>query len=360
MDFKEQYKMMNEAIGPDRGLLQELLREAEKQREKREHPIRYLCRHLCKAFLKVTVTATVVCLCIRITLPVLAANPTIFQLMHLVSPELAQRFVPVQMSDEDQGIRMEVVSASIHDNEAQIYITMQDMEGNRIDASTDLYDSYHIWADASFSVGHCEKVGYDEETGKVTFLITITNDKEIETKKVTFSVREFIARKQYYEDIEIPVPLAEADRISKTMETSLCGVGWNRESAAGYDVDNAKVLSPGQPDGRFPVKGIELTGMGYVDGKLHIQYAVPDSLQNDNHGFFILADSEGNEMTSDYRFSFWGNTEDTKTVMYVDDVFPVPPEQISEYTLRGDFWVSGLYVKGNWRVTFSLEDAVEE
>ena len=36
---------------------------------------------------------------------------------------------------------MEVISINIHENEAQIYITMQDLIGDRIDETTDLNDS---------------------------------------------------------------------------------------------------------------------------------------------------------------------------------------------------------------------------
>lgn len=356
MEFKESYRKLNEQVIPDRKLVQELLREEQEQREKREHPARYLGR----VFLKGAATVAAVCLCVCITLPVLASNPTIYQLMHLVSPELAQKFIPVQMWDEDQGIRMEVVSASIHGNEAQIYITMQDLEGNRIDATTDLFDSYHIWTNAGSSVGNCEKVGFDEETGIITYLITITDDKRIEMAKVTFSVREFIGQKQYYENIEIPIPLTEAEADPKTITAFLSGAGGNWRDAVDFDDHEARVLEPGPADERFPVKGMEMTGLGYVDGALHIQYAAPDNLENDNHGYLRLADSQGNEILSDYSLDFWGTTEDTKSVAYTDEVFLIPPEALSEYSLRGDFWISGIHVKGDWKVTFSLEDLVEK
>lgn len=359
MGFKEKYKKMNEQIMPERGLVAELLQEAREQKEKREYPFRYWSKYLGGRIWKVSVSVAAVCLIGCITLPVLASNTTIYQLMYLVSPELAQRFVPVQMWDEDQGIRMEVVSAGIQDNEAQVYITMQDLEGDRIDATTDLFDSYHIRTDARSSVGHCEKVGFDEETGIITYLITITEDKEIETDKVTFSVREFIGQKQYYEDIEIPIPLTEAEADPKTMTVPLSGAAGHWSDITDFNSLEAKVLVPGPGDERFPVEGMELTGLGYVDGMLHIQQAAPDNLENDNHGFFEVADSQGNRLDYEYSLHFWGNTEDTKTVAYVDEVYKIPPEDLSEYTLRGDFWISGIRVKGNWNVTFSLEDLAE-
>lgn len=359
MGFKEKYKKMNEQIMPDRALVQELLLEAQEQKEKREHPGRYWSRYWGRRFLKASVSVAAVCLCTCITLPVLASNSTIYQLMHLVSPELAQRFVPVQMWDEDQGIRMEVVSVSINGNEAQVYITMQDLEGDRIDATTDLFDSYNIWTNAGSSIGNCEKVGFDEETGIITYLITITDDKEIETGKVTFSVREFIGRKQYYDDIEIPIPLTEAEEYPQTMTACLKGVAGNWRDIVDFNDHAAKVLVPGPGDERFPVEGMELTGLGYVDGMLHIQHAAPDNLENDNHGFIKVVDSQGNEQFYDYSLHFWGTTEETKTVAYTDEVFMILSEELSDYTLRGNFWISGLHVKGNWKVTFSLGDLVE-
>lgn len=356
MNFKNQYKTMNEQIKPDRKLLEELLREAGEQKKKRENPGKYFRKALAKS----AVTAAALFLCVCITMPVLAANPVIYQLMYLVSPELAQKFVPIQMSDEDQGIRMEVVSASIHDNEAQIYITMQDLEGNRIDATTDLFDSYHIRTNAGSSIGGCEKVGYDEETGIMTYLITIIDDKRIEEEKITFSVGEFISQKQYYEDIEIPIPLTEAEEHPDTMTVFLRGAGGNWKSVTDFNSHTAKVLTPGQGDERFPVTGMELTGMGYVDGVLHIQHAAPDNLENDNHGYFLLADNQGNEIPCGYNLCFWGNTEETKTIAYVDEAFLIAPEELSEYTLKGNFWVTGIHVEGDWSVTFSLEALLEK
>lgn len=350
MNFKEQYRVMNGRIRPDRELLEEVLREAEEQRARRENRGKYVL----KALAKCAVTAGAACLCIGIAMPVMAANPVIHQLMYQVSPELAQKFVPIQMSDEDQGIRMEVVAVNIHDNEAQIYITLQDMEGDRIDATTDLFDSYHIMTNAGSSIGSCSKVGFDEDTGTVTYLVTIIEDKEIDKEKVTFSFYEFIGQKQYYENIEIPIPLTEAEENPKTMIADLRGGAGNTSWVMNSE-GSGKVLVPGQSDERFPVVGMDFTGMGYIDGALHIQSAAPDNLENDNHGFFSLVDSYGNEVLYDHRLFFWGDTEETKTVAYVEDAFLIDPEDLSDYTLRGDFWISGIHVKGNWSVTFSLQ-----
>ena len=106
-------------------------------------------------------------------MPALAARvEPIYELMYMISPTIAQFFMPVQKSDEDNGVKMEVVSAHIHDNVAEIYIIMQDLTKSRIDETTDLFDSYSINRPFDSS-SHCESVGYDKNTKTATFLITI-------------------------------------------------------------------------------------------------------------------------------------------------------------------------------------------
>lgn len=68
---------------------------------------------------------------------------------------------------------MEVVSANVHDNVADIYISMQDLTGDRIDETIDLFDSYYI-KPAYDSVGNCKLVDYNDTTKMATFLIRIS------------------------------------------------------------------------------------------------------------------------------------------------------------------------------------------
>ena len=39
----------------------------------------------------------------------------------------------------------------------------------------------------------------------------------------------------------------------------------------------AQAMVPGDEEASFPVKGIDLTGVGYVDGKLHVQMQMKNS-----------------------------------------------------------------------------------
>ena len=348
--FRKQYDELNKQIKPNENLLQDTINQAKKFERKCDNKV-YL-------FWKPAIALVFICLCLSLSIPVLAATvEPIYRLMYMVSPTIAQFFMPVQKSDENNGIKMEVVSAYIHDNVAEIYITMQDLTEQRIDETTDLFDSYSI--NRSFdSSAHCERIGYDESTKTATFLITIEEwgNKDILGDKVTFTVRQFLSHKKTYDDIEIPIPLSSVDVGQKTQKVSnITGGGGIKYNEYIDSEDNIIALVPASPMGQFTIEGIDLTGIGYIDGKLHIQTAVKDNLDKDNHGFFYLKDSNGKKIDCIYTFSFVNQYEQPGRIDYSNYVFDIPQSEISNYTLHGYFVTSGMITKGNWKVTFPLE-----
>ena len=63
---------------------------------------------------------------------------------------------------------MEVIAANIEGADAIILISLQDIMGDRLDETTDLFDSYSIHTPYAQS-GGCSLVDYDDET-KTAFL----------------------------------------------------------------------------------------------------------------------------------------------------------------------------------------------
>lgn len=308
---------------------------------------------------RVIAVVAAVIICITASVPVLAMAMEIdpvYQMMYVVSPAIAQKFKSVKMSCVDQGIKMEVESAYIFENEAMIVVSMQDLEGDRIDGTVDLYDSYRIHRPFDSS-GSCNRLDYDEETGKATFLITISQwgVEKIDGDKITFSVREFLSHKKNFEDI-IPIDLSSLEVITKT-KSKMYYYFDPYEFGKGEDREASCII----PDHDFEnfVDGIDLTGYGYIDGAFHIQIAVPDRLKNDNHGDFYLLDENGEKKYCDYRVDWYeaeGPTNDDKRVDYFEYVFDISQEEIANYELYGDFTISESYTKGNWQVTFPLEN----
>ncbi len=344
--FQERYRALHEKDAPTEAMIADTVQRAARC-EARRRPV--WKRGLC---------AVAAAACVLVGLPLAAASDTGYQLMRAVAPSAAQFFTPVRRTDEDQGIRMEVESAYIHGDTAEIYVSFQDLEGDRIDASTDLYDSYSINRPFS-SAGGCIPQGFDEETGKARFLLLITEweNQRIEGKKITFSVRELLCGKQTYDDIAIPIDLAAVGKAEAVTEEEIVGgnvpEGYDWRSTEPYRM---QVLEPDEPWDGFPVDGIALTGAGWIGGKLHLQTTVTDPEACDNHGFFTLRDSVGNEAEPPQMYYFRPDPDDWER-QYLEYVFDVTPEEAAQYQLFGWFQTGGTLITGNWRITFPLENA---
>jgi hypothetical protein len=239
-------------------------------------------------------------------------------------------------------------------NIAEIYITMQDLTGERIDETTDLYDSYSINRPFDSSAS-CQRVGYDEKTKTATFLITIYEwgTQKIAGDKITFSVKEFLSHKRKYYNVEIPIDLLSVTSVETTQKVYTTGGG-----GKDYQTDHREsiVLVPSQAVAGFPVEGIDVTAIGYIDDKLHVQMALNNRLKSDNHGSFYLEDTTGKKIEGNYNIYFTNKYEQQEDrIDYCEYVFDVPQEEMSNYSLYGDFVTSGMWTEGRWRVTFPLE-----
>ena len=108
-----------------------------------------------------------------------------------------------------------------------------------------------------------------------------------------------------------------------------------------------------------PVNGVMLTGIGYVDGHLHVQIYYEDILKTDNHGSIALLNSGTGEMiTCNGSISFF---DDAREGSYEDYIFTeIAADTLGDYELYGDFVTSSGSVEGNWSVTFPLENTSDE
>ena len=350
--YKEKYQQMYEQIVPQKTIVNEVITTV-RERDKRKQWIQK------RGWRFGIATMVGLSLSVMVGIPVLAANiPVFYNVMYEISPAAAQFFMPVNKSCEDQGILMEVESAYIHGDTAEIYVTMQDLVGDRIDETIDLYDSATLHQPFG-GVGTCRQVDYDAENKKATFLVQYANlqEQDITGDKITFSIREFLSHKKKWEQLPIEMNpeqyLQEAVSI-KVRERG--GGGMNRELINVDSNGMTAVLKPQKALDSFPVEGIEITGMGYVDGLFHVQMYIYDRMETDNHGFVYLTDSEGNTINSAYSLYFTVNEEDFGKKEYVENVFAVSTETLKECELFGNFTTCDSLVKGNWQVTFPLEE----
>ena len=307
-----------------------------------------------KSFNRSIVIAVAVILCITITVPVLAVtvNP-IYELVYQISPGLAQMLKPVQMSCEDNGIKMEVVSAAVYENEAAIYISLEDMtDQNRVDGTTDLFDSYHINIGFDSSAS-CRRVSFDEEAGVATFLISISqwNDQKIVGSKTTFYFTEFLSHKKKFEGEITDVDLSKVTEVTRT-HTPEYFRGGSGKYVNYEDQHKVKCLFPIDGGIASPVDGVTVTNIGFVDNKLHIQVYYDDIMNFDNHGYITLYDKNGNKAEY-FDVSFF---DDARIGSYDEIIYDITPDEINNYTAFGKFVTCSNKAEGFWQVTFPLED----
>jgi len=315
------------------------------------------------AWVKWMAMAACLCLAFRLVVPAMAASiPAFYDMLYAISPATAQFFKPVQLSCEDNGIRMEVMAAYIHEDTAEFYISMQDLEEKRFDETIDLFNSYQI--NTPFScTGHCKLSSYDPDAQTATFLITIEqwNEQNIIGDKLTFSIREFLSNKTTYEGIISDVSLdnIELNTVTQTVDPrGLSGIDLFDEYTNSGAREDMTVLKPVSSISS-PIHGVTITGIGYVDGQLHVQVYYEDILKTDNHGSIALLNSESGEMIAcNGSISFF---DDAGRGSYEDYIFTeIAADALGDYKLYGNFVASSGSVEGNWSVTFPLKNTAEE
>lgn len=302
-------------------------------------------------FKKLAAVAAALLVCIGSVPALAAANVApAYDLLYNISPALAQRLKPVQESCVDQGIQMEVGAAYIHGDTAEVMICFKDLEGNRIDETVDLFDSYVI-RNSSDCVCSCEFLNYEEKTGVATFLVSITQmrGKDFTGDKVTVSVSRLLTHKKTYTGTLPEIDLSTASKTPATQEGARIRGGSNLDMAEGLSF-----LVPEETPLLVPINGVSVTGIGYVNGKLHVQVSYEDIHNTDNHGYIWLLGPDQKLVSSEFNISFF---DEDFCDSYDEFVFDIPYEELSNYQIYGDFTVNGKLIEGDWQVTFPMNKA---
>lgn len=294
-------------------------------------------------------------LCITISVPALAATvDPVYLMLYQVSPSLAQMLKPVQLSCEYNGIKMEVISAAVYENEAAIYISLQDTtDQNRIDETTDIFDSYHINRNFDSSAS-CSSVSFDEATGIATFLVNISqwNGQEIGGDKITFYFTEFLSNKSIFDGELTELDFSSITEAKETQKPKSFRGGGGKKDFDYKSRYELNYLVPVEGGILSPVDGVTISNIGFVDEKLHVQLYFENILTYDNHGYISMYDKNGNQAES-YKFSFW---DDKKIGSYEEIIYDISPEEIKNYRAFGNFVTCKNLTKGYWQVTFPLKN----
>lgn len=290
-----------------------------------------------------------------LSIAVAAGNMAAYDVLYAIYPDIAIKLMPVNASCEDGGIRMEVEGVSIQDSCAYVYISMHDLEGKYIDESIDLFDSYSIHTNAD-QIGGCTLVDFDSGTRKATFLITIQNmdGTPIEGSAMTFSVSQFLTGKSEIQEELTQISLDAISEVTETeREESLNIRGGSYTD--GYAVEGMKQEYLCVDDSKLfvPTPGVTVTNYGFINNKLHVQVYYEDILQFDNHGYIYLVGRDGKEVLPVSSTAFW---DEERKGSYEEYIFDISADEINEYAIYGHFFTCQNLVKGDWKVSFTIEN----
>lgn len=300
--------------------------------------------------------AACLCLCFCCSVPVLAAagNEYAYEILYSISPAIAQKLKPVNVSCEDNGIEMTVVAAEVDGEKTTILVSMCDNTGNRLDETTDLFDSYSIHTPYDQS-GGCSLVGYDDTTKTTTFMITIeqTNYILVPGDKITFSVNQLLSKK-VHSDTKLTQINTEKVQQKTEYEKNPAVRGGGGISYEAFDMNSLVLMKPDEVNAISLENGVTVTGYGIVEGTLHVQLRFDDILNTDNHGYVYLKNQDGEIIYCDASFSFW----DEKHInSYEEYIFGITAEELADYEMWGEFWTcNNGSIKGNWQVTFPMSN----
>lgn len=299
--------------------------------------------------------AACLCLCLCGTVPILAfaGNDFAHELLYSISPSIAQKLKPINVSCEDNGIEMTVVAAEVNGEKTTILLSMHDKIAKRLDESTDLFDSYSICTPYDQS-GGCSLVSYDAGTNTATFMLTIEQTDHIllPGDKITFSVNQLLSKKEHNNFKIEKIDTNNVYSITEFLEEPDIRGGSDSESES-IDGDNMLFIKPDEANAIILKKGVAVTGYGIVEGKLHIQVRFSDILNTDNHGYVYLKNEDGKVVNCQSSVAFW---DQSHVNSYEEFVFEVSAEELVNYEIWGEFWTcNNAPIEGEWQVTFPVE-----
>ena len=300
------------------------------------------------------------------------------------NPTFGKIVEPVEVSCEDQGIRMEVIGAQKYDNRAIVYLSLQDISGqNRLTERTDFQDGFSVTMDrqkpetsgqgneiVSASVSWKQNLLYfdgDTNTAYYEFNITADSDSPLSDPLELGSFLIYFDESDYKnEPISVSLTdLGEAE-VTPLEEDQIWG-GTNMPDDWSIFT---KALTPGRtaalPHGEDDQW---LSNIGIVDGKLHVQTGKVFGQEfGSSDATISLMAPDGTLIDCDYELMFFsdgdrrllGEDDFADAVYkYEESVFSVNAEELDGYTLC---YTGSVYsgVEGRWKVAANLSDTARQ
>jgi len=317
------------------------------------------------------------------------------RLEEIIGSEQANILHPVEVGTviEENGFRAEIVAVGVFYNIVDVYLTLQDLEGDRLDG--DMFGgglgSWHL----SYFITATEDVPETRqdalrimsspppeiinrcENGIITMHLRSTFNYEIIDSQLTFNLHDITVTTFFDENYNTGLDLqalvqANPQTMHFTSEqvtgARLMGTRWGASDSyfmhhagdvANMFPDGINVLEPHQHN--IPVvdvDGVEMyvSSIGIIDGRLHIQLYNPDPVRGP--ALFTLRDSNMNHvpMYKILGFSMDETCDNSRwAVVYSEGIFEIDLDRLDEYHLVAfvSTWESFEF---SWEVALVVEN----
>lgn len=353
--MKELYRSLQNRITAEESLIGRTLSAVEVRRKR-------------KPILKYTaIAAAAACLAAVGSVPVLARNvPKFYYALYEIAPEAAERFKPLKMISESNGIRMEVGGIYFHENTVDAYVTMQDLEGDRLREWPDLDTNSTLGMDPAvvqrengmIESSEVRYASYDADSRTLTLLLSfhmITGDIR-EGDRVDFTLERLLGEKVQWEGELDMIQWRPTDEAAEFCDSSEMYIYGASQEGAEMHNDEEKMLKPTEAQA-IPAEGVTFTAAAYEDGILRLQLHY-DDLWFYNIGGIWLEKPDGTEVG---QFAELRGCKDKSERLnppaaWKEYLFAVSEEELAECTLQGRFWRYRKMIEGDWHVSFVLPE----
>ena len=301
------------------------------------------------------------------TMTALAAGvEDINAMLYKIWPEAARALRPLNLSDEVGGIRLDVLSASLTDDQLLITYSLTDLEGDRINADTSCSAIIEIpWMNQGS--GSDEMLSFDAETHQAVYAshieytsLSLPEGAVYGSDTITFRVNGLKGSEQKTLDLW-PLMTDQdytVEAVTAPPESGLETIVQD-DKAADMKKTLPKILNPAN-NLHIPITdNIELSGIGWIDGNLHVQIHVSNYaiyVEYEHGGiadmaryasYINLRDHNGNDvmwapgffiqLLKDKPYYIWGINWREGDEQWIEKIFPVQPEEMDQYIIYGEF-----------------------
>ena len=264
---------------------------------------------------------------------------------------LVDHLAPVGAVRESADVRFEIISAAMSETQALIVYSVQDLEGERFNEETWVLVRAEIGKTNGYSM---PLISFIKEENKVIFVEAYDFNN-----KVNFTDRDITFRLGSLYD----TTLTKFDMMPYIRQYAKKTEGTDPPERIGGEPK--KILDPSQSLNIRLHRNVTLTGIGWIDGQLHLQFHFPGqesvylghgvySFPVDLKMFDYSDDDLKRRYTHDRLILSWGDENEDDNLEWMEFIYDFDRNPFDQFRLEARIQETNALIDGNWIVKVPL------